>query len=169
MPIYLIGFMGSGKTTIGKKLANKLGFQFVDLDALFEKTLQMSILDYFEKFGESEFRKEERKILQKSFELSKAVISCGGGTPCFFDNMELINKNGISIYIEMSAASLNYRLKNAKTQRPIIVKMNDDELTNFIGSELMKREVYYKKSKIIVKGESINIADLISRIESEKL
>ncbi len=157
--------MGSGKTTVGKKLANKLGFQFVDLDDLFESEMQQSISEYFNIYGEVVFREKEQQILKRTFEMSDCVISCGGGTPCFYDNMKLINQNGISVYISMAAISLFYRLKNARNKRPLISNMNDDALFEYITDELSKRELYYNQSVINIKGESIDVEELRKMID----
>src|SRR5688500_7926474 len=101
MKVFLIGFMGSGKSTVGKKLAQKMTLDFIDLDAYIEKQRQKTISYFFENFGEEKFREIERDALAELLEKDNVVISTGGGTPCFFDNMEKIKKNGISVYIEM--------------------------------------------------------------------
>lgn len=166
MRIYLIGFMGSGKTTVGKKLSIKLEYIFVDLDAILEKEAQMSIPEYFKIHGQDKFRQMEQKVLIDTFKYENAVISCGGGTPCFFNNMDLINQNGFSVYIKLSVMSLFSRLKFAKTKRPLIANLVENDLFEYIANELTIREDYYKKASITVKGESINVESLVSLIQT---
>lgn len=104
--IFLIGYMGSGKSTAGKKLAAELGYAFIDLDHFLEKEYQQTIPEIFAARGEAEFRNMEHNTLKKVLEKSDVVISAGGGTPCYFNNMELMNNNGITIYLKMSVDAL---------------------------------------------------------------
>jgi shikimate kinase len=145
-PIYITGFMGSGKTTIGKLLARKLGYRFVDLDKMIEEYEGKTITELFELHHENGFRLLEKKYLQLTTQFEKTIISCGGGTPCFFDNIEIINKHGISLYLEMTVAALHTRLINSKTARPLIVGKTDDELKDFIKAKLQERETFYKQA-----------------------
>ena len=126
--VYLIGYMGAGKSTAGKQLARLLGYSFIDLDRAFEESYRISIMDFFEKYDEAAFRVLERKLLETTFSLESHVISTGGGTACYSDNIHLINQHGISVYIQMHPDSLFSRLKNAKRPRPRISALNDDEL-----------------------------------------
>ncbi len=164
MLVYLIGFMGSGKSTAGKKLANKLGFEFIDLDHLIEQETGLSISEYFEKFGEEKFRELESKMLHKTSLLDKAVISTGGGTPCFFDNMDTINKNGVSVYLKADIPLIMSRLKGEKNQRPLIQNKTDEELRTYLSDLLAVREKYYEQAHIVVVAKSLNINDLADRI-----
>ncbi|MCD4789515.1 MAG: shikimate kinase [Bacteroidales bacterium] len=156
MLVYLIGFMGSGKTTVGKRLAGKLGYDFIDLDEMIEKKYHITINNIFNKFDENAFRLIEQKTLTETFKLKNTVISTGGGTPCFFNNMQLINKHGTSVYLKMHKQSLYDRLINSKTKRPLLTGKTPNEILNYIGMQLHHREPYYLQSSIIIKGESIN-------------
>ncbi|MCF8339267.1 MAG: shikimate kinase [Bacteroidales bacterium] len=116
--IYLLGYMGSGKSTLGKRLANLLDYNFMDTDQVFEQNFQTSINDFFQHSGETVFRQYEKQILHKTFNLQNTIISLGGGTPCYFDNMEQISKNGLSIYLQMPPKAIQKRLLKTKRHRP---------------------------------------------------
>lgn len=151
MRIFLIGFMGSGKTTIGKALANKLHFSFTDLDSIIEKKKSKSLIEIFAEDGENAFRKEEHKALKKVIKNDNIVVSCGGGTPCFYNNMELINKTGISIYIKFPIGKLKSRLLPDIGKRPLLINIDTPEdLESFIRKKLKEREEYYCKAKLII-------------------
>ena len=152
--------MGSGKTTVGKKLAGKLGYNFIDLDLMIENDYRISIPGLFQKYDENAFRKIEYETLKKTFNYKNTVISTGGGTPCFFHNMEMINENGISVYLKMNIKSLCDRLINSKKKRPLLTGKSPEEIFDFIEKQLAVRKMFYKKSKIEIKGESINIKEL---------
>lgn len=151
--------MGSGKTTVGKKLAKKLHYQFIDLDDLIEKESGLSIAAYFEKFGEDNFRLLEQKTLHTTFNLDKVVISTGGGVPCFFNNMDEILKNGISFYLKASVNLLYSRLKDAKEQRPLISKLSGEQLTENLTMLLGNREKFYVQANY-----SVNAMDPIDKM-----
>lgn len=164
MNVYLVGYMGSGKSTVGKQLASKLGFTHLDLDDFFEETYRISIMDFFKKYDETAFRRIETKMLQKTLELTNHVISTGGGTPCFNDNMELINRNGLSVYIRMHPKSLFTRLKNAKRPRPRTTALNDEALMQRILDDLEVREQFYQTAAIDFKGENIDVNALAGEV-----
>ena len=152
MKIFLIGFMGCGKSTMGKKLAGKLGYEFIDLDHQIEQSIGTTIADYFSVHGEAAFRNLESETL-KTFDYPvNAVIATGGGTPCFFDNMEWMNASGLSVYIEMSAVALAKRLESGKEKRPLLKNLNEPELIAFIENKLNEREVFYKRALLTVNG-----------------
>lgn len=165
MRVYLIGFMGSGKSTAGRKLARKLQLDFYDLDDLIEQERGMSISDYFEKYGEENFRLLERKILRQTFEKNKVLISTGGGTPCFFDNIEAINRNGVSVYLDADIPLIVSRLKNEKAKRPLIKNKREDELHDALSELLNKREKFYRQAQIIVPAKDLNINKLAEKIK----
>ncbi|MBN1338425.1 MAG: AAA family ATPase [Bacteroidales bacterium] len=165
MLIYLVGFMGSGKTTAGRKLASELNYAFIDLDRMIEETYQISIPGIFSKYDEDAFRIMERSCLHKTFKDNNAVVATGGGTPCFFDNMEKINSTGISVYIEMSVEALAARLRNARKKRPLIGQ-SEEELEDFIREKLEKRKTFYEKARLRVDGIDINIDSLADKIKS---
>ena len=152
MKIFLIGFMGSGKSTMGRKLANFLHYEFVDLDKLIEHKAGMSIAEYFSKNGEESFRELERDTLQQTEFNNNAVIATGGGVPCYFDNMDWMYKEGKVVYLSMEPKALADRLKHSKVSRPLIKDLNQEELIEFINQKLTSRDVYYKKAHYIVSG-----------------
>ena len=153
--------MGAGKTTLGKKLAHKLGYSFYDIDKAFEQKYKTSVDLFFHKYGEEVFRQLEHELLVNTFQLANTVISTGGGTPCFYNSMELINKNGISLYIKLSQEALYRRLTEAKKRRPLVAKKSEDELKQFIKEKLEEREDYYLRAKHQISGISVNTNNLI--------
>lgn len=138
--------MGSGKSTIGKKLARMLNMNFADLDACIEKESGKTISEIFESEGEKKFRLLEKKYLKEIVKKDNLVISLGGGTPCFNNNIELINQTGISIYLKTDVDTLVKRLIKAKKKRPLIEEMNEMDLKKFIKKNLMERLPYYEKA-----------------------
>jgi shikimate kinase len=150
MNIYLIGFMGSGKSFTGQQLATALNLPFVDLDERIEQTEKRSIGQIFESEGESYFRDLEAQLLRATANEGPAVISCGGGTPCFHQNMEWINANGLSIYLKASVQLLAKRLKKGQEHRPLIRGFSTAELEEFIAERLQQREFYYNQAEIII-------------------
>jgi shikimate kinase len=162
--IFLIGFMGSGKSTFGKKLAKELKIPFIDLDKIIEQHAKCSVADIFKYLGEDTFRKMESDAL-KTFETIEAfVMATGGGTPCYFDNMDYIKLQGVSIYLELDAKSIYNRLSNAKNIRPTIKGKKDEELMQFIESTFAKRKAIYEQADFRVNGLSLepkNIVELL--------
>ncbi|WP_242691747.1 shikimate kinase [Desertivirga arenae] len=165
MKIFLVGFMGCGKTTFGKKLASKLGYKFVDLDKSVEESVGMSIPDYFEKFGETAFREKERAILQTRTYSENSVIATGGGAPCFFDNMQWMNEHGITVYISLTAKALASRLESATDERPVLQGLKGEDLERFIASKLAERDIFYTKASMIVEGINISPENFIPKLE----
>jgi shikimate kinase len=163
--IFLLGFMGSGKSTLGKKLANKLNVPFFDLDKIIEEQIGISIAEIFKTKGEEYFRTLETQVLkQLIYKQAKFVIATGGGAPCFNNNIELINESGTSIYLKYNEGILASRLINAKANRPLIANKTKEDLIVFITNLLKAREQFYLKSKIVVEGNNITanqITDLI--------
>lgn len=155
MKVFLVGFMGSGKTTIGKKLANYLTCDFIDLDKLIETKVGMSIVEYFELHGESAFRDLEREVLQKTDFPENVIIATGGGAPCFGDNMLWMNENGLVAYLSLSPKALASRLENSKTDRLLIRNLKGDELEGFISAKLAEREPFYNQSKFVVSASDL--------------
>mgnify|MGYP000867214899 FL=1 len=147
--IFIVGYMGSGKTTIGKQLAKSLSLSFVDLDAYIENKYRKSVPDLFAEKGEADFRKIESRMLEEVAEFENVLISTGGGTPCFFDNMEVMNRAGTTIYLQDVPQDLASHLLASKTVRPLIYGKSREELIPFITEHLSKRECYYKKAQIV--------------------
>lgn len=160
-----MGFMGSGKSTIGKKLANQLNYTHIDLDTLIEKKYNTSIYNIFIKSGENQFRKLE-SITLKSISTDNVIISTGGGTPCSSDNIKWIKDNGISIYLTLDEKSIYNRLKKSKKDRPLINSLNDNELKQFIKKSLIERERFYNEANIKLKSLNLKIKDLIKLINN---
>lgn len=163
--IFLLGFMGSGKSTLGKKLAIKLNVNFLDLDQFIEEQQEQTIQEIFKTKGEDFFREIERDCLKQVIALpDNFIIALGGGTPCFYDNMELINKSGVSIYIKYNKGILAHRLMHSKKNRPLINNKNQEGLLEFIETTLLKREVFYDKSSIILEKNNLKPEDIIDSL-----
>lgn len=164
--IFLVGFMGSGKSTFGRQLAVELGYEFVDLDHVFEKKYKISINGFFEKYDESLFRKLEYEVLIESFQLEKTVISTGGGTACFFDAMDQMNSQGLTIYLKMTIEQLFDRLKTAKRKRPLVQGKEDDELMKTIDKLLLTRQPFYEQAIIEVEAIDIDLQSVKNKLDS---
>lgn len=158
-PIFLIGFMGVGKTTLGKKLARSLNVEFIDSDEALELKFGCSIAEFFEKNGEEAFRKEEQAWI-KDLPVTPKVIATGGGMPCFYSNIEDLNRKGITIYLKRPAKELYQRLIHAKTQRPLVKELGEEELLQFIEKKLVERERYYQQAKHILNREQQNVDEI---------
>lgn len=152
---FLIGYMGSGKTTVGKQLARQLNLQFIDMDSFIENRYRKSISAIFEEKGEAGFREIERKALQEIIDFENIVISTGGGLPCFFDNMDVMNQSGITIYLKASVEELAERLRTGKQKRPLIKDKNPEELKDFITLNLEKREEFYNQATFIFESDGL--------------
>jgi len=158
--------MGVGKSTAGKKIANKLGWNFVDTDSVFEKKYKLDINTFFNKYGETLFRKLEHDVLISTLELQNCVISTGGGTPCYYEAMTIINQNGLSIHLNMNEKAILTRLINSKQKRPLVISNSKDELISLINKKLIERDPFYSQAKLTVDAISLNINNLISDIRS---
>lgn len=164
---FLIGYMGSGKSTVGEKLAAKLNYDFIDLDKLIESDYKQTIPEIFSTKGEKEFRAMEHNTLKRLLEKDNLVIACGGGTPCYYNNMELMNNNGVTVYIKMSVDALVNRLLNAKDKRPLIENKSETELRVFVNRQLEKREDIYHQAQYTVKGKDLNINELVLFVKEQ--
>lgn len=164
--IFLIGFMGSGKTTLGRKLAARLNYPFYDLDHLLEEQAGMSITEYFSSFGETAFRLAESEVLKTTAYPENAVISTGGGLPCFFDNMDWMKAKGTTLYIKLSPKTLASRLEHGKEARPLLRDKHGDELVAFIGEKLAERENFYLQAQIVADGLSLTADKLADQLLS---
>lgn len=154
MRIFLLGFMGSGKSYTGKRLAKKLQYPFVDLDDWIELNEKKKISEIFRTEGESAFRLSEQKALHEMLQFEKAVIATGGGVPCFFDNLKWMNHNGLTIYLKTPVEILVNRLIDEKMHRPLIREV--DDLSQFIKEKLQERESFYNKASIIYHQKDLN-------------
>ena len=171
MKIVLIGYMGSGKTTIGKQLAKSLNYIFIDLDQAIENEEQQPISEIFSKKGEIYFRKLERKVLETILTSKpNIVLATGGGTPCFGDTMEYIKsvEDSTTIYIKTSNEVLTKRLLNENQKRPLIAHLDSKELLNdFIRKHLFERSFYYNKSSIKVRSDVMSINELVQELKNK--
>lgn len=156
MKIFLIGFMGSGKTYWGKLWAAKSGLQFFDLDEEIELEEDKTIAEIFEKNGELYFREKETKTLQSFSKKDNCIIACGGGTACFNDNMQWMNQNGTTVYLYATADEILKRVINEQDKRPLIKDFSPGKLKDFITKKIEEREIFYSMAKIILPVATIN-------------
>jgi len=161
--IFLIGYMGVGKTTAGRELAKLLNLDFIDLDSFIQNRYNKSISKIFEEEGEAKFREMENKILKEVSEFENVIISTGGGVPCFYNNMEIMNKAGTTIYLKASPVLLAERLNLCKEKRPLIKDKNEEEMLKFVSESLEKRSPFYHQAKIIYETDK-----LIDKYETEE-
>ena len=145
--IILVGYMGAGKTTIGRALAKELGLDFYDLDWYIENRRRKKVPEIFAEMGEAGFRQIEHNMLHEVAEFEDVVISCGGGTPCFFDNIDYMNRQGQVVYLNCSPEVLHGHLLMGKTERPLLKGKSPEELIAFIKEQLATREQYYNKAR----------------------
>ena len=153
--IFLIGYMGAGKTTVGKILANLLGLSFIDLDYYIEGRYHKTVSQLFAEKGEENFRTIERKMLHEVADFENVLVSTGGGTPCFFDNMEVMNEKGKTVYLKVSVEELTNRLEVCKATRPVLKGRSGEELTCFIAENLEKREPFYRQAAVVFDAENM--------------
>lgn len=168
MKIFLIGYMGCGKSTIGRKLSQQLGVPFIDLDKYIEQKYFKTIPQIFEEEGEPAFRKKEQAALKEVAEFEDAIIATGGGAPCFFDNMEVMNENGLCVFLDVDSTELAGRLIHSKTERPLVKGKSPEDLVGFINSMMEKRRPFYEKAKCILKGREISPEQVIAEIKAKK-
>ena len=164
--VFLIGYMGSGKPTLGKAYSAATGLQFVDLDWYIEERMHKSISDLFAERGEDGFRLLEQMMLHEAGEFENVLIACGGGTPCFFDNMDYMNHTGETVFLDVCPEVLFRRLKIAKAKRPLLANKTDEELMQVITSALEKRLPYYSKAKWRFNAEELESYAQIDRAVS---
>lgn len=164
MRIYLVGYMGSGKSTLGRKLAQVNACHFIDLDKYIEERHCQTVPQIFAKEGEPAFREKERTALLEVSEFSDVVVATGGGAPCFFDNMALMNDTGITIFLDIAPEILARRLKISKTERPLIKGKSPEELERFIAENLAKRRPFYEQACIRIEREDIVPEEILKMI-----
>lgn len=160
--IFLIGYMGSGKTTLGKAYARAMQLQFIDLDWYIEERFHKTVQELFEERKEDGFREIERNMLHEVAEFEDVIIACGGGTPCFFDNMEYMNGKGETVFLDASPEVLFRRLKIAKSKRPLLMDKSDEELMDVIQNALQVRIPFYSQAKYVFNAESLEDREQIS-------
>ena len=165
MKFVLLGYMGSGKSTVAKALSNKLHLPCIDLDDYIVEKEQMTVNKIFQTHGEIYFRLQESKYLKEILEMdSELVISVGGGTPCYSNNMDLINQHSRSIYLKGNIATICQRLKNEKDQRPLIADLNDQQLTEFVAKHLFERRNFYERAHEIINIDNKSLEDLLNEV-----
>lgn len=166
--IILLGYMGAGKSTIGKVLSDNIGIPFVDLDTFIEEKEQKSISEIFKIHGNIYFRKKERAYLEQILNQEKDIIlATGGGTPCFGDNISLIKAHSSNVfYIHLSTKTLVKRLKNQKEKRPLIAHLSTDEaLEEFINKHLFERNPYYLQANQVIKSDPLSVSEIVEKIQ----
>lgn len=165
MKLFILGFMGCGKTKLGKKIAHHLRVPFIDLDQKIEDQNNQSITRLFKEIGEERFREiEQQSLIEVINENSDFVLSVGGGTPCFFNNMDLMNQSGKTIYLKLPPEVLYGRLRSAKENRPLIANLSDGELKIFVSNKLLEREKYYSLAQVIDDSTNKSPKQIISLI-----
>jgi shikimate kinase len=168
MKIFLIGFPGSGKSYFGKETARLTKYPFLDTDGLIEKAEGLSVKEIFEKKGEAYFREKESVVLRSLSGKRQAMIATGGGLPCFHGNMQWMNENGFTIYLEASAAMLFHRLLKEKKTRPLISALTDVELMIYITETLASRKLFYEQAHITFNAETGTPQKLFAAIAKKK-
>ena len=160
--VILIGYMGSGKTTVGKALSKETGMMFYDLDWYIESRMHKTVSQIFAEKGEEGFRKIEYNMLHEVAEFEDVIISCGGGTPCFFDNIDYLNQQGEVVYLKASPETLYKHLLMAKIERPLLKDKSADELIAYITEHLKQREPFYEKARHML---DVNVLDDYDKIK----
>ena len=160
--IFLIGYMGSGKTTLGRAFSKSKELEFIDLDWYIESRFHKTISLLFLERGENSFRELERKMLHEVADFENVVISTGGGTPCYFDNMDYMNKQGETVLLEAKPEVLFNRLKISRNQRPLLARKSDEELMNTIKEGMANREAFYSKAKFHFPSDELESREQIA-------
>ncbi len=169
MIISVLGYMGCGKTHISKRLSREMNYEFIDLDIIISRKCKLSIPDIFQQKGEMYFRRQERAVLEEILATrSNCILSLGGGTPAYYNNMEVINENSVSFYLQTSIPILSERLLRQKHKRPLIARISDEDLPEFIAKHLFERIPFYSKAQFTIntlgRDSDAIIAEIISRI-----
>ena len=159
--------MGAGKTTTARRLASHLGWEVVDTDAMFEEKYRISVCDFFNKYDEPLYRKLESEVLKSTESLENVVISTGGGTACYFDNMDWMNQHGLTVFLSISQKAVVDRLLHAKRKRPLAEGKTESELTEFVTRHYTERLPFYEQARITVKSEDLDLENLLKLIENE--
>ena len=165
MRIYLIGYMASGKTTIGNTLAGLLHIAFTDLDALIEATEGCSVADIFQQRGEAYFRRAEQAALQQTFKMDDVLVACGGGTPCFENNMAAMNAHGLTVWLNTRLETIYERLLKARNQRPLLAGTSDADLWLHIQQQMKERLPFYSQAQLMYEPHREPPAQLCARIQ----
>jgi len=171
MRVFILGFMGNGKTTVGRRLADRIGYQFIDLDESIENEVGLTVEEIFFLHGEQHFRQLEHNQLLSVCSLDHVIVAVGGGTPCFFDNMEIMNREGTTVYLKLSEENILQRIlsmpADAVQARPLIANKSEEELKVFIHEVLQKREPFYNQAKIVVENHYNQVEQTVDIILSQ--
>lgn len=159
--------MGAGKTTAARRLANRLGWEVVDTDDMFEEKYKISVCDFFNKYDEALYRKLESEVLKSTESLTHVVVSTGGGTACYFDNIDWMNQHGLTVFLRISEKAVVDRLVHAKRKRPLAIGKSEEELTDFVARHYTSRLPFYEKAQITVKSEDLDIERLTETIKEK--
>ncbi|MCS7017804.1 MAG: shikimate kinase [Cytophagales bacterium] len=162
--IYLVGMPGCGKTTLGKLLASRMAYHFVDLDELIAEQEQMSIADLFAQKGEPYFREKEKEALHRTFKMTRTVVATGGGTPCFYDNMEQINKHGLAVFINIPLSIIAGRIERQQQQRPLLTAQSVEDILTQLKELYQQRFPYYDQAEVAVSGTELNADYIYNKI-----
>jgi shikimate kinase len=162
--IYLVGMPGSGKTTLGRLLANRIAYDFTDLDELIVEQEQMIIADIFAQKGEDYFREKEQQALHRTFKMSRCVIATGGGTPCFYDNMEQINAHGLAVFINVPLSLIAGRIERQQQERPLLATEDAADMLERLKILYQKRFPYYDQAEVVVSGMDLNADYIYNKI-----
>ena len=153
MKYYIVGYMYSGKSTVGRRLAAERGLAFVDLDKLFEEHYHYTVARFFNVFGEAAFRRLEGQLLRSTADLDDVVVATGGGTPCFGDNMDFILAHGTAVYLRLSVDALVERALHSRNPRPAMRGLSPDAIRDKVERQMKEREGFYLRAQVIVDGE----------------
>ena len=157
--------MGAGKTTAARRLARRMGWEVVDTDALFEEKYKISVWDFFNKYDEPLYRKLESEVLKTTESLENVVVSTGGGTACYFDNMEWMNQHGLTVFMRISPAAAVDRVIHSRHKRPLAEGKTEAELTEFVNRHYASRLPFYEQARITVKSEDLDVDGLLNLIK----
>ena len=156
--------MGAGKSTTARRLANRLGWEVVDTDDMFEAKYKISVCNFFQKYDEPLYRKLESEVLKETENQENVVVATGGGTACFFDNMEWMNAHGTTVFLRISEQTVVDRLVHAKRKRPMTIGKSEEELTEFVRRHYTERLPFYEQARLTVKAEDLDLDDLVHRL-----
>lgn len=157
--------MGAGKTTAARRLAQRMGWEVVDTDALFEEKYKISVNDFFNKYDEPLYRKLESEVLKATESLDHVVVSTGGGTACFFDNMDWMNQHGLTVFLSISPQAAVDRVIHSRHKRPLVEGKSEEELTEFVNQHYASRLPFYEQARITAKSEDFDIESLMEAIK----
>ena len=164
MPLFLIGYMGSGKSTLGRRVAAALGWRFADMDKEIERKAGMTVPEIFSTLGEPAFRQMEHDYILSLSPDDDVVVATGGGAPCHFDNMDAMNRLGVTLYLRVPAGELADRLVASRTRRPLIEGKSPESLRAYVDSHLSEREPYYTRATYTLEGVSINARHIVETL-----